>query len=126
MKFTSRPKRAGAALLCLALLAGLLPAGALAADPGISYIDAEGKPQTRDSATAVAEGVTEWTGSDPDGGWYVVNGNIEIGQRVTVTGDVHLNPGGRVQPHRQHRHQGQRYQPPDHLRTVRRHWQTDR
>ena len=89
MKFTSRPKRAGAALLCLALLTGLLPAGALAAGTEISYIDAEGEKQTRTDATEVAESDTSW-GDDNNDGWYVVNGDIEIGQRVTVTGDVHL------------------------------------
>ena len=37
---------------------------------------------------------TTW-GNDDNDGWYVVNDDVTIGQRVTVTGDVH-HPGGRV------------------------------
>ena len=89
MKVKSISKRISAVLLCLVLVTSLLSAGALAADPGISYIDADGKPQTRDSATAVTESVTEW-GDDYNDGWYVVNSTLTISERVTVTGDVHL------------------------------------
>lgn len=90
MKVKSISKRISAVLLCLVLLTSLLSVGALAADTGIPYIDENGDEQTRTSATEVAEGVTEWTGSDPDGGWYVVNSTLTISERVNVTGDVHL------------------------------------
>ena len=96
-----------ACLLCLALLVGMLPVAALAegnlpapANDGIqlladiasdiSYIDANGEGQTCDSATVVDSISNTWTGSAPDGGWYVVNGDVTISSRVTVTGEVHL------------------------------------
>ena len=96
-----------ACLLCLALLAGMLPVAALADDnppapandgiqlladtaTDISYIDANGGGQTCDSATVVDSTSNTWTGSAPDGGWYVVNSNVTISERVTVTGKVHL------------------------------------
>ena len=40
-------------------------------------------------ATVVTEGVTEW-GENGQEHWYVVNGEITINSRVTVTGKVHL------------------------------------
>ena len=57
----------------------------------VSYIDPtkEQTEQTCDSATEVTESDTTW-GDDNNDGWYVVNGDVTIGQRVTVTGDVHL------------------------------------
>lgn len=57
----------------------------------VSYIDPteEQTAQTCDSATVVTESDTTW-GDDNNDGWYVVNGDVTIGQRVTVTGDVHL------------------------------------
>ena len=57
----------------------------------VSYIDPteEQTAQTCDSATEVTESDTTW-GDDNNDGWYVVNGDVTIGQRVTVTGDVHL------------------------------------
>ena len=60
---------------------------ALAADPvtDVSYLDETGTSQTCDSATEVTSGDTGWTT-----GWYVVQGTVEIGSRVTVSGDVHL------------------------------------
>ena len=79
-----------ACLLCLALLVGMLPVAALAEDPEISYIDAEGSTKTCLRATVVDSTSNTWTGSDPGGGWYVVNSNVTIDQRVTVTGEVHL------------------------------------
>ena len=57
----------------------------------VSYIDPtkEQTKQTCDSATEVTESDTTW-GDDNNDGWYVVNGDVTIGTRVTVTGDVHL------------------------------------
>ena len=79
-----------ARLLCLALLAGMLPVAALAEDPEISYIDAEGSTKTCPSATAVTGSDTTWGADDNVEHWYVVNGNVTISSRVTVTGEVHL------------------------------------
>ena len=70
--------------LCFALIiaATLVTASASAS---VSYIDANGDEQTCASATAVTENDTTW-----NAGWYVVNDDVTIDQRVTVTGDVHL------------------------------------
>ena len=74
--------------LCFALMiaATLVTASA---DTSVSYIDENGDEQTCDSATVVTESDTTW-GDDGNGGWYVVNGDVTINTRVTVTGDVHL------------------------------------
>ncbi len=57
----------------------------------VSYIDPtkEQTEQTCDSATVVTADDTTW-GDDGNNGWYVVNSNVTISTRVTVTGDVHL------------------------------------
>ena len=70
--------------LCFALIiaATLVTASASAS---VSYIDANGDEQTCDSATVVTESDTTW-----GAGWYVVNDDVTIDQRVTVTGSVHL------------------------------------
>lgn len=52
---------------------------------GISYIDADGNSQTCDSATDVNANSTTW-----NAGWYVVNSDVTINNRVTVSGAVHL------------------------------------
>ncbi|MFR6022900.1 MAG: hypothetical protein ACLUGW_01205, partial [Oscillospiraceae bacterium] len=70
--------------LCFALMvaATLVTASASAS---VSYIDANGTTRTCDSATEVTESDTTW-----NAGWYVVYGDVTIGQRVTVTGDNSL------------------------------------
>ena len=97
-----------ACLLCLALLVGMLPMAALAEDnppapandevsllstqENVSYIDPtdeSDRNKTCLSATVVTESDATWSG-DNNGGWYVVNGNVPISSRVTVTGNVHL------------------------------------
>ena len=79
-------KRLLSILLTACLLVGLLPTVALAATAtNVSYLDASGKSQTCTSATEVTSSDTGWTT-----GWYVVQGTVEIGSRVTVSGDVHL------------------------------------
>ena len=74
--------------LCFALIiaATLVTASASAS---VSYIDANGDEQTCDSATVVTESDTTW-GDDGNNGWYVVNDDVTIDQRVTVIGNVHL------------------------------------
>lgn len=74
--------------LCFALMiaATLVTASA---DTSVSYIDENGTPRTCDSATEVTESDTTW-GDDGNNGWYVVNDDVTIDQRVTVTGSVHL------------------------------------
>ena len=74
--------------LCFALMivATLVTASA---DDNVSYIDENGDEQTCASATVVTESDTSW-GDDGNNGWYVVNDDVTIDQRVTVTGSVHL------------------------------------
>ena len=62
----------------------------LADTTSVKYLDEKGQEQTCDSATVVDSTSNTWTGSDPGGGWYVVNSNVTISERVTVTGKVHL------------------------------------
>ncbi|WP_296628878.1 hypothetical protein, partial [uncultured Negativibacillus sp.] len=53
---------------------------------GVTYIDADGQTKTlTENYTTVYTDTTSW-----NDGWYVVSGTVEIGQRVTVTGDVKL------------------------------------
>ena len=73
-----------AILLAVIMTVSLLTVGAAAVDD-VSYIDANGTPAERDGVTAVTTETTGWTE-----GWYVVNSNVTIETRITVTGDVHL------------------------------------
>ena len=57
----------------------------LLAENGISYLDKNGSKQTADNVTVVESSMTAW-----NGGWYVVNSPVTIGDRVTVSGEVHL------------------------------------
>ena len=82
-------KRVWGTLLCLAMLLSLLPTVALA-DNTVSYLDADGVRQTCDNATVVASDTTTWTASNDQAAWYVVSQSVEISDRITVTGDVHL------------------------------------
>ena len=74
--------------LCFALMiaATLVTASA---DTSVSYIDANGVERTCDSATVVTESDTTW-GDDGNNGWYVINGDVTLDQRITVIGNVHL------------------------------------
>lgn len=51
----------------------------------VAYIDENNQPQTCGEYTEVTDGLTAWSS-----GWYVVEGNVTIAQRVTVSGDVKL------------------------------------
>ena len=78
----------------------LLPVTALAQTTAndINYIyytwDDTNHALTRHSGTATATDVTErdtsWGENDNQEHWYVVNGDITISSRISVTGDVHL------------------------------------
>lgn len=59
------------------------------ASASVSYKDENGDELTCASATEVTAGDATW-GNDGNSGWYVVNDDVTIDQRVTVTGDVHL------------------------------------
>lgn len=84
-------KKMLALLLTLCLLAGLLPATALAVG-GVSYVDVDGTEKNCDNATEV-QNSTETNPEKPitwSEDWYVVKGDVTIASRITVTGDVHL------------------------------------
>ena len=57
----------------------------LLAENGVSYLDENGDEQTANNVTVVDSSTKEWRN-----GWYVVNGVVTIGSRVTVSGEVHL------------------------------------
>lgn len=78
-------KRILSILLCLSMAVALLPAVSLpaAAADTVTYIDAEGNPQSA-SATPVTSGLTAW-----NSGWYYVSGAVSLAS-VTVNGSVHL------------------------------------
>ena len=57
----------------------------LAAENGVKYLDASRTEQTANNVTVVDSSTKEWRN-----GWYVVNGAVTIGDRVTVSGEVHL------------------------------------
>lgn len=92
-------------VLSLAMIAALcltmLPTAGWAADAPVEYIDFDEngvqitEPRSCDQYSLVTENNTEWNASDENNGWYVVSGEVTIGekeapQRVTVSGDVHL------------------------------------
>ena len=53
---------------------------------GVTYLDENGQTKTlAESCTTIDTGTTAWAN-----GWYVVDGTVEINQRVAVNGDVHL------------------------------------
>ena len=81
--------RIGSILLALALVLTLLPVTAMAADP-VEYLDEDGNEQICEEATEVTDKSTAWSAEESTEAWYVVNGNVTIADRITVTGDVHL------------------------------------
>ena len=90
------PKRLGALFLSLALCLTMLPATALAAAGDVTYLycDTNGASWTTDTKrsdeyTVVTDNTTSW-GSKSAETWLVVNSNVTISERITVTGDVHL------------------------------------
>ena len=56
---------------------------------GILYLDENGQQQTAASATSVTDQNTAWDGSTGEA-WYVVDSDVTINSRITVTGTVHL------------------------------------
>ena len=78
-------KRSALALILAVLMTVCLLTIGAAADENVEYIDASGTEQTCEQATKVEESVTAW-----NAGWYVVSSNVEIADRITVTGEVNL------------------------------------
>ena len=77
-------KRIFSIVIVLCMVLTFVPTTVFAAG-NVSYLDENGVSQTCTSATEVTSSDTGWTT-----GWYVVQGTVEIGSRVTVDGDVHL------------------------------------
>ena len=82
---TARLEAARDALAALAGLAGNeLPAPLAVTVDNVEYWDENGNKKAQNGVNVV-DSTTTWAE-----GWYVVNSNVEISDRVTVTGDVHL------------------------------------
>ncbi len=75
-------------IICLALVMSYVPMAGITAfgADGVSYIDENGVKKTYTGAyTEVTSALTSWSN-----GWYVVNGAVTIGSRITVSGTVNL------------------------------------
>ena len=77
-----------AGLLSVVMVFALLPITALAAD-GVGYYDPQKKETETVQATPLTNETSSWTNSDTEG-WYVVDSQITISDRITVTGTVNL------------------------------------
>ena len=77
-------KRILSVLLCLVMVLWLLPTAAFA-ETSITYLDKEGSTQCCSNPTEVTSNSAAWTA-----GWYYVDGDVTISERVTVSGDVYL------------------------------------
>ena len=82
-------KRFFSIITALALCLSLLPTAALAVSGPVNYLNDQG------IETTYTGEYTELTNENPGGtswgdGWYVVTGDVIIGSRVTVSGDVRL------------------------------------
>ncbi len=78
-------KRSALALILAVLMTMCLLTIGAAADENVKYIDASGTKQSCEQATKVEASVTAWST-----GWYVVSSDVEIADRITVTGEVNL------------------------------------
>ena len=78
-----------ALVMVVSTFTGIVPGTSLkvSAETPITYLDAEGTTQTCNSYITVASesGDVTWTG-----GWYVVNSQVTIDGKITMSGDVHL------------------------------------
>ena len=86
-------KRMLSLLLAICMVLSLVPT-AVFAEGGVEYryCDENGKnwqTGTKTEYTVVSSEDYTW-GDDGNGGWYVATGNVTIGSRVTVSGEVHL------------------------------------
>ena len=54
------------------------------------YLGETGAPKVWDSATKVTSEDTAWTETTENPGWYMVNSDVTVDSRVTVSGNVHL------------------------------------
>ena len=87
-------KRFLGVLLTLTMIIGLLPVTASAAANSVSYVDYtwNEESKTLSSETKSVDTYTEITSTTTEmtSGWYVVNGEVTVAERMTATGEVHL------------------------------------
>ena len=76
-------------LLVVCMVLTLAPLAAFA-EAEVSYLDADGTPQTCSQYTVVTSGSFIQWGDWGENYWYVVQGDVTIDGRVIVYGDVHL------------------------------------
>lgn len=84
-------RKSCAAVLCGAMLCAMLPSAGFAESVDTSYYcDENGvRCDIPQEMVVVENGSTAWNGGDGDV-WYVVTKNVEIGERVEVSGAVNL------------------------------------
>lgn len=89
-----KTKRFLGVLLILTMIIGLLPVTASAAANSVSYVDYtwSEESKTLSSETKSVDTYTEITSTTTEmtSGWYVVNGEVTVAERMTATGEVHL------------------------------------
>ncbi len=56
----------------------------------VDYVDADGNEQEPVSATEVTDSENTWTSADENQGWYVVDSDVTISSRISVSGAVNL------------------------------------
>ncbi len=93
-RFMKLKRRAASLLLTACLVAGLMPTGMMTAyaDTEVSYryydeVEKEWKTSSVSNYTSVVYDSTSWSGNNV---WYVVNSNVTISDRITVSGTVNL------------------------------------
>lgn len=84
-------RKSCAAVLCGTMLCAMLPSMVFAEGVDTSYYcDENGvRYDIPQEMVVIENGSTEWNGRDGDA-WYVVTKNVEIGERVEVSGSVNL------------------------------------
>ena len=77
-------------VLCITMILSILPIMAVAEGNGVPYLDETGTLAETGENIQVTEINSENVTDEWSTGWYVVNYEVEISERITVTGEVHL------------------------------------
>ena len=86
---TARYDAAVEAIQVLDDMAGANEPRTVTTENSVSYMEADGTPQSQDNVTVVDSATTTWADSETNG-WYVVNSSVTVNDRITVTGTVNL------------------------------------